>query len=514
MRYNLKTWRADMVDLTKNPAYQDLVSAASTMQQTSLAQLMQHDLQRSKQMQISAAGLHLNYANHLVDKNCLQGLIKLAESADLRAAIECLFKGNIVNITEQSAALHTALRDHQRGEVKAALDKMATLVNAIRSQQYQGITGKPITHIINLGVGGSHLGPAMATQALGDFESAPQTFDFISHYDPHYLQKKLTHLNPETTLCIVASKSFSTHETLANATLIKQWFVDCLGETAIEKHMLAVTAKTQLALAFGVSEPHILPMWSWVGGRYSLWSCVGLSLAIAIGMDGFHQLLQGAYAMDQHFRHADFASNMPVIMALLTVWYNHFFQCQSKAIIPYAQQLELFPAYLQQLVMESLGKSTNQQGELIAYHTGSIVWGGVGTDSQHSFHQLLLQGNQFVAIDFILPLATIDGESRDYAIANCLAQQELLATGYHAKQAFRSIAGNMPSNLITMPELTAKTLGALIAAYEHSVYVQSVIWNINAFDQWGVERGKILASEKLHHMQSMTKELEEHAIPD
>lgn len=490
-----------------------LQSHMAQMAAKPLSHLFAENHQRFSHFTLSAAGIFLDYSNNHCDTDTLQLLCQLAERCELPKAIHDLFNAEVVNRSEKRPALHTALRDSSAAallvagrniipDIQAALQRMEMISLKIREGQYLGFSGRPITSIVNIGIGGSDLGPKMAVYALRAEQHPSLRMHFVSNLDNRHLEECLSYCDPATTLFIVSSKTFTTHETLSNLNQAKKWVQQAAVGQSITQHFMAVTAATDKALSFGFAEEAILPFWSWVGGRYSLWSAVGLSIAIAIGMPKFKELLEGAYAMDQHFKTAPLNKNMPVLLGLIGIWYSNFFKCQTQAVIPYYQGLNYLPDYLQQLCMESLGKSVQYNGTDVAYTTGSIIWGGQGTNTQHSFHQLLLQGTHQVPTDFVFPLKVRDKNSNHHEmIANCLAQSEVFTFGYTpgvadaVDEVLRShvkIGGNRPHNLIMLEDMTPKTLGALIALYEHKVYVQSVIWRINAFDQWGVQRAKQL----------------------
>jgi glucose-6-phosphate isomerase len=456
-------------------------------------------------------------------------LLQLAEQAALPAAINALLHGDKVNNTEKRAALHTALRSTNSPlhgqEIADVLTRMEGMVAAIHNGSWRGFSGEKISDIVNIGIGGSDLGPQMATHALNAFNTQNVRLHFVSNVDPSCLQEILAHLNPARTLFIVASKSFTTLETLLNAEAAKHWILAATNseqaQTAISKHFVAISTAVQKAQAFGIDAANILPIWDWVGGRYSLWSAIGLPIALAVGMRNFRQMLAGAAAMDEHFATAPLVQNMPVIMGLLGVWYRHFWGAHSHAVLPYDHYLRYFPDYLQQLDMESNGKSVSREGLTLPYSSGPIIWGSVGTNGQHSFHQLLHQGTHFIPADFILTLhgRTKNTERHCHLLANGLAQSQALMCGKTLEQAenelrqqgvseteitslapHKTIPGNRPSSIISLDALTPFTLGALAALYEHKVYVQSVLWNINPFDQWGVELGKQLSMPIFHEL--------------
>jgi glucose-6-phosphate isomerase len=513
--------------ITKSAAWQSLKQHQQILSKTSLLTLFAEQPNRFEQYSLTAADLFLDYSKNFITNETLHLLIELANQASLISKIEDLFTGKIVNTTENKPALHTALRNTDNlpiyvqgknitSEIKHSLDKMTTVCEKIHSQTWYGYNGKAITDIVNIGIGGSDLGPAMATEALSPYHLPQIRCHFVSNLDPCDITQTLQQLNPETTLFIIASKSFTTAETLLNANLAKNWLVQASGKplNELQQHFFAVSANLPAALAFGIHADNCFELGDYIGGRYSLWSAIGLTLALAIGMEQFKALLNGAAAMDQHFRYAPLSQNMPVILALLGIWYHNFFKAQTHAILPYIEHLKHFPAYLQQLDMESNGKSINHQGTPIDYTTGPILWGNAGSNSQHAFHQLFHQGTHLVPIDFIVATASHSKEQQQHALlfANCLSQSRALMVGKSiaqikqelsqkntASEAIDQLAphkvlpGNRPSNILVMPKLTPHTLGALIALYEHKVFVQSVIWDINPFDQWGIILGKQLA---------------------
>lgn len=475
---------------------------------------------------IGVAGLNLDYSRHLLDELAWQDLLLLAKEKQLSKAIRDLFSGELVNNTEQRAASHTLLRasGDQVSNNSNMLDildlrkKMASYSEQLLTGIIRGSTNKKITDVVNIGIGGSALGPKFACLALQEYKSSQIDMHFVANIDPEEIYSLLKKLNPETTLFIICSKSFKTQETLENARVAKSWLIDNLGYSAkINKHLVAVTANTEEALVFGLSVDSVFPMWEWVGGRYSICSAVGLSLSIAIGFANFNKLLDGARAMDEHFHTMELAQNMPVILGLLSIWYVNICGANSQAILPYSSRLELLPAYLQQLLMESNGKSVNKSGEEVSYATCPIIWGGAGTNSQHSFFQLLHQGTHIVPCDFILPMTNSKyPEQHQLLVANCLAQMQALMHGRELnfgddKQKFiekhKYCIGSRPSNLIYFKEISPQILGSLISLYEHKTYVESVIWDINPFDQFGVELGKILAKDMLEALCGESSEL-------
>ena len=446
--------------------------------------------------------LLLDYSKNFLTDESLTALIDLARECHLPTAIEAMFSGEKINHSEDRAALHVALRDPNtlKSEVLDTLARMETLVESIHAGKWRGYSGKRIADVVNIGIGGSDLGPALVSDALSAFSSGSVDVHFVANVDPVHLRNTLNSLNPETTLFIMASKSFATLETQQNGKAARQWLLNSAKhEEAIARHFIAVTANEAAATEFGIHRDKLLPLWDWVGGRYSLWSAIGLPIALAIGMDNFRALLAGAHAMDRHFREAALEKNMPVLMALVSVFYNGFFDCHSTAIVPYSQQLHRLPAYLQQLCMESLGKGVDMEGRNVATNTGEVIWGTPGTNAQHSFFQLLHQGTRFVPVDFIAfaKAATKgDEEQQRHLLANCFSQSLALMQGHTAPQEpHKHAPGNGPSNTLLIEELNPYNLGSLIALYEHKVFVQSVIWNINAFDQWGVQLGKLLSGK-------------------
>jgi glucose-6-phosphate isomerase len=451
-------------------------------------------------------------------------LLNLAEELQLKDAIERQFSGDIINETEQRAVLHTALRQPANAvvevdgenvvpEVHEVLSKMKAFTEAVVSGSHKGHAGKPITDVVNIGIGGSDLGPAMVVEALQFYKNHLNTH-FISNVDGDHYQEVIKNLNPETTLFVIVSKTFTTQETLSNANSIRQWFLKSLPEEAIANHFVAVSTNVKSVKAFGIDEGNIFPMKDWVGGRFSLWSAVGLSISLALGFEHFNALLGGASKMDQHFRETDFRSNIPVITGLLTVWYNNFFQVETEAIIPYTQYLNQFATYLQQGIMESNGKSVDRSGQPIRYQTGTVIWGEPGTNSQHAFFQLIHQGTKLIPADFIGFVKSLhgDAEHHDKLMSNYFAQTEALMNGKTAEEVraefqamntpaeqiaqltpFKVFEGNRPTTSILIQQLTPESLGKLIALYEHRIFVQGVIWNIFSYDQFGVELGKQLA---------------------
>ncbi|MCW8195175.1 glucose-6-phosphate isomerase [Proteobacteria bacterium 005FR1] len=486
----------------------------------SLRELFESDPARVDDFSAQAAGLYLDYSKNHLTREARELLLKIADEADLSSTITAMFAGEKINNTEDRAALHVALRSpnaetEEEKAVHQTLTKLTRFVEKVHAGKWRGFTDLSITDVVNIGIGGSDLGPRMVSEALSPFNLPHVALHFVANVDGADLTAKLAGLNPETTLFIVASKSFSTLETLENAKSARRWLTDAgCSEADVAKHFVSITSKVDKAVEFGIAEENLFPMWDWVGGRYSLWSAIGLPIALAIGAEQFKQLLAGAHEMDRHFRSAELAENIPVIQALIAFWYNQLWGAHSQVILPYNHLLRSLPAHLQQLDMESLGKRVTRQGEPVDYPTGLVIWGSEGTVGQHSFHQLLHQGTRVIPADFIVNRRAqheLPHQQR-HLYANCLSQSqalmegksldrakaELIASGMPEAQAERlaqhkMIPGNRPSTTILMEELSPRTLGALIAMYEHKVFVLSVLLNINAFDQWGVELGKQLS---------------------
>ena len=510
---------------------QKLTSNKEQLQFEHLRELFAADPERFNRYSIQFEQLLFDYSKHRINKNVLQGLIEWADAQNLRSWIGSLFSNQKINYTEQRAAMHWALRlpkeDQQHADLAAdvhtQLERMYALVEQIHAGQRRGATGEVIQDVVNIGVGGSDLGPVMVSHALSDFKkqtTKPLNIHFVSTMDGSQLSALLHQLRPETTLFIISSKSFGTIDTISNAQTVRLWLEKALGQHPhiLKHHFIGVSTKPEKMTEWGIAPENQLLLWDWVGGRYSLWSCIGLPIALTIGVEGFKQLLAGAYAMDQHFRNAPFAQNIPVLMGLLGAWNANFLDIQTHAILPYDGRLKYFASYLQQLEMESNGKSIQRTGEQVETNTCPIVWGEVGPNAQHAFYQLLHQGTQVVSCDFIAPVKRYNAQQFTYvdnaealieqhhlALSNCLAQSRLLAFGNQALDqaelndlpAYKQYAGNQPSSTILLKELTPYSLGMLIAMYEHKVFVQSVLWNINPFDQWGVEKGKEIANQLL-----------------
>ena len=503
---------------TSTPAWKILEQQAEKAQQQSISAFFEQNPQRSSQMSVQSGGILLDYSKNLVSDETWRALLALAAQSPLEQHRGAMFSGEKINSTEGRAVLHGALRaeigdqtvataavesDQRVSLVKQQLADVEQVSEKIRSGQWLGSTGKAITDVINIGIGGSDLGPKLACSALQEFAHPDIKLHFISNVDGAEILTTLKRLNPETTLVALASKTFTTHETLLNAKTARNWFAETLGleNAQSSSHFVGLTANRDNALAYGIPADQILEFAEWVGGRYSLWSSIGLSIAISIGFEKFTQMLAGAREMDLHFQQAPLAENMPVIMALLGIWYSNFLDAQSNAVIPYCERLLLLPSYLQQLDMESNGKSTTLDGQSIDYQTGAILWGQTGTNGQHAFFQLLHQGTRMVPIDFVA--AAVDNLSNEehhrVLLGNMLAQASALMCGQEAPEgeAYRYYPGNKPSNVLLLDKLSPKNFGALIALYEHKVFVQGSIWNINSFDQWGVELGKKMANQLL-----------------
>jgi glucose-6-phosphate isomerase len=516
------------------PAWQALTEHQRDVSRHHLRDLFAQDPQRFAKFSIEAAGLLLDYSKNLVTDGTLPLLCRLAQEAGVTRKRDAMLSGERINFTENRAVLHTALRNRSARpvqvdgrdvmpDVRRVLTQMRGFVEAVRDGTLRGHTGKAITDVVNIGIGGSDLGPQMACEALEPL-GGPLRAHFVSNIDGAHLGRTLKHLDPEAVLFIVASKTFTTQETLANAHSARAWLLEKLHDPlAVSRHFAAVSTNLQATAAFGIADDRVFAFWDWVGGRYSLWSAIGLPIALYIGMDGFEQLLAGAHAMDEHFRSAPLERNLPAILALLGIWYIDFWGAASHAVLPYDQGLLRFAPYLQQLDMESNGKRIDSKGQQVRQHTGPVLWGEPGTNGQHAFFQHLHQGTQWTPADFIVPVRTHYplGEHHAMLLANCLAQTQALMRGkteaeVRAELASQGLAGeplerlvphkvfpgNRPSNTIVLPKVTPASLGALIALYEHKVFVQGAIWDINSFDQWGVELGKQLASRILNDLRA------------
>jgi glucose-6-phosphate isomerase len=479
-----------------------------SMRGKTLAALFARDKQRSEKFALQAGDLLLDYSKNHVNVTTRKLLLRLAKEAQVPAAIKAMFAGQRINETENRSVLHAALRAKMSDqaalltegvtEVWETLNEIEAFVGRVHSREIRGHTGKRLNEIVNIGIGGSDLGPVMASRALRPYWQKKMRFHSVSNVDGTQLADLTAELDCERTLFVICSKTFTTLETMTNANAARAWIEDRLGHAAVQDHFVAASTNHEAMDAFGIRPEFRFGFWDWVGGRYSLWSAVGLSLALVIGMDNFRRLLTGGRIMDLHFRHAPIDENLPVLLALLGVWYNNFFGAQTQAILPYDNRLDRFPAYLQQLQMESSGKNVRMDGKPVKCDTGMVIWGEAGNNAQHSFYQLLHQGTRLVPVDFLLPVKSSGATQaqQDLAIANCLAQSEALMDGFDEPglEPYRVHKGNNPSNMILFKALTPEVLGQLIALYEHKVFVEGVIWGIDSFDQWGVELGKKLAA--------------------
>lgn len=504
------------INPTSTAAWSKLREHFEQMKLIQMQDLFEEDSSRGSSFNIQFEDFLLDYSKNKITKETLSYLIELGEEMQLKEAIEALFKGSKVNKTEGRAVLHTALRDFTPGtsivvdgvnvleEIRQTRDRMRDFVGRVIQGDYISSTGEPFTDIVNIGIGGSDLGPKMVVQGLANYSNHLRAH-FISNVDDDYLYSILNKLNPETTLVLVVSKTFTTQETVLNADKVVQWLETKVEKEKISAHLVGVTAEIERAVEYGIQSDTVFPMWDHIGGRFSLWSSVGLSIALAIGYENFEKLLKGANKMDVHFRTAPFEQNMPVVCALLSVWYNNFFGYETEAVVPYSQFLERFPAHLQQMIMESNGKDKNREGLPVNYETGTLIWGDVGVSAQHAFFQLFHQGTKVVPVDFIgfvNPFCSSDS-NHTILMSNFFGQTEALLNGKEATreidtedpliQNFREFTGNKPSNTLLIDKLTPESLGALVALYEHKTFVQGVIWNIYSFDQFGVEYGKVLA---------------------
>jgi glucose-6-phosphate isomerase len=512
----------------KRQAWKDLGAHYKKIRDLHLRQLFANDPKRGEHFAAEAVDLYLDYSKNRITAETLPLLIRLAEESRLRERIDAMFRGDKINTTEKRAVLHTALRAPRDAsivvdgknvvpEVHAVLDRMADFANRLRSGAWKGHTGKRIRNVVNVGIGGSDLGPVMAYEALKHYSDRTMTFRFVSNVDGTDFVEAVRDLDPSETLFIISSKTFTTLETMTNAQTARDWLLAGLGgdETSVAKHFVAVSTNASGVAKFGIDTANMFEFWDWVGGRYSMSSAIGLSTMVAVGPDNFRAMLSGLHQMDEHFRTAPFERNLPVIMGLLAVWYNDLFGAQTVAVLPYEQYLKRFPAYLQQLTMESNGKHVTLDGKKVAHQTGPVYWGEPGTNGQHSFYQLIHQGSRLIPCDFIAfgePLNPV-GRHHDILIANVCAQAEALAFGKTPEEVeaegtpkwlvpHRVFEGNRPSNMILAKRLTPEALGKLVALYEHSVFTQGAIWNIDSFDQWGVELGKVLAQRIIPELES------------
>ncbi|MBO0737569.1 MAG: glucose-6-phosphate isomerase [Alphaproteobacteria bacterium] len=517
--------------LRLRPAWAALEKHYQKIKDVHLRQLFAEDRERGERLAVEAAGTYFDYSKNRVTEETLRLLIQLAQESGLRERIDAMFRGDRINVSEERAVLHTALRAPRGAaivhdgrnvvpDVHAVLDRMADFANRLRSGDWRGHTGKRICNVINIGIGGSDLGPVMAYEALKHYSDRSMAFRFVSNVDGTDLAEAVSDLDPAETLFIVSSKTFTTLETMTNAQSARDWLLAGLNrdKAAIARHFVAVSTNAEEVAKFGIDTADMFGFWDWVGGRYSMDSAIGLSTMIAIGPDNFRAMLDGFHEMDEHFRTAPFERNLPVLMGLLAVWYNNFFGAQTVAVLPYEQYLKRFPAYLQQLTMESNGKHVTLDGAGVDYDTGPIYWGEPGTNGQHSFYQLIHQGTRLIPCDFIAFAQTLNplGTHHDMLLANVFAQTEALAFGKTEEQVnaegtpdwlvpHRLFDGNRPSNTLLLDRLTPAALGKLVALYEHSVFTQGTIWQIDSFDQWGVELGKALAQQIIPQLESATE---------
>jgi glucose-6-phosphate isomerase len=523
-----------MATLTQYPVWQQLCQHQQSIASTHMRDLFAKDPNRFNKFHLQFADILLDYSKHRIDDNTLPLLFQMAREANIENWRDRMFSGEKINITEDRAVLHTALRNRANTpvlvdgkdvmpEVNAVLAHMRQFSESVRSGNWLGYTGRRITDIVNIGIGGSDLGPVMVCDALTPYASPDLKVHFVSNIDGAHLMRALNKCNPETTLVIVASKTFTTQETMTNAHSARKWFLEkAKDEAHIAKHFVALSTNAKAVAEFGIDIANMFAFWDWVGGRYSLWSAIGLSIALYVGMDHFEALLTGGFEMDEHFKTAPLEQNMPVIMALIGVWYNNFFHVDSQAILPYDQGMARFPAYLQQADMESNGKFIDRSGDRVQYKTGPVIWGEAGTNGQHAFYQLIHQGTQIVPCDFLMPVhshykvGTNGNTHHKILLANFLAQTQSLMLGKTKEQAraelekqgldnasleallpHKVFEGNRPTTSIMFDKLTPNTLGKLIALYEHKIFVQGIIWDINSYDQWGVEYGKQIAQQIL-----------------
>ena len=518
---------------TTTIAWQKLQNHFQEMQNASMKQMFSEDKTRASQFHLHWNDFVVDYSKNIVNQETMNLLLELANEVQLKDAIAKYFEGDVINQTENRAVLHTALRANATSkiavdgqnvipEIFQVKEKIKNFTNEVVNGDRKGFTGKSFTDIVNIGIGGSDLGPAMAVEAL-QFYKNHLNVHFVSNVDGDHVNEIIKKINPETTLFVVASKTFTTQETLTNSQTIKKWFLESAKQEDVAKHFVAVSTNIQKVTEFGINPDNVFPIWDWVGGRFSLWSAVGLSVSLAVGFDNYDALLTGANEMDEHFKTADFDKNIPVMLALLSIWYNNFFGAESEALIPYTQYLQKLAPYLQQGTMESNGKSVGRDGKPVNYQTGTIIWGEPGTNSQHAFFQLIHQGTKLIPSDFIGFVKPLYGneDHHDKLMSNFFAQTEALMNGKTAEQVqaefdklglpsekakfllpFKVFNGNKPTNTILIQKLTPKSLGSLIALYEHKIFVQGIIWNIFSYDQWGVELGKQLANSILDEINS------------
>lgn len=517
------------MNLTDLSAWKKLSKDYATVRGKEMRAMFDADPNRFEKFSVLDNKLLLDYSKNRIDQDTMHDLIELAKEAGVEQMRDKMFSGEKINNTEGRAVLHTALRNRSERpvyvdgkdvmpQIREVLSKMRAFTEAVRSGEWKGATGKPVTDFVNIGIGGSDLGPVMVTEALKHYQSPKLRPHFVSNVDGTHMEETLKNLNPETTLFIVASKTFTTQETLTNAKTARAWLVKALGEDAVSKHFVALSTNTEEVTKFGIDPANMFAFWDWVGGRYSLWSAIGLSIALAVGFANFSELLEGGYEMDEHFRTTPLNKNIPVILALLGVWYANFFNAEAYAVLPYDQYLHRLPAYLQQADMESNGKGVTRDGQPVGYTTGPVLFGEPGTNGQHSFYQLIHQGTHLIPCDFIVPAISLNetGDHHPILLSNVFAQAEALMRGKTAEEVraefeaqgvpeekivkllrHKIFSGNRPSNTILVERIDPRTLGRLIAMYEHKIFVQGVIWNVNSYDQWGVELGKQLAKKIL-----------------
>ncbi|GIM54449.1 glucose-6-phosphate isomerase [Capnocytophaga cynodegmi] len=516
------------INPTETKVWAELKEHFESVKNVHTQTLFEKDPKRAERFSIKWNDFFVDYSKNRIDEKTMNLLLQLAEESQLKDAIEKYFTGDLINATENRAVLHTALRADENStifvegknvlpEIKEVKQKIKLFSEEVISGKRKGFTGKPFTDVVNVGIGGSDLGPAMVTEAL-KFYKNHLNIHFVSNVDGDHVMETIKHLNPETTLFVIVSKTFTTQETLTNALTIKDWFLESATEKDIAKHFVAVSINLKKIDEFGIDSENVFPMWDWVGGRFSLWSAVGLSIALSVGYNNFDKLLKGANQMDKHFRTSEFKNNIPVVIALLSVWYNNFYEAESQAIIPYTQYLHRLSAYLQQGIMESNGKQIDRNGKPVGYQTGTIIWGEPGTNSQHAFFQLIHQGTKLIPTDFIGYKHSLYGNTDHHnkLMANFFAQTEALLKGKteaevraemgenvnEALVPFKVFEGNRPTTTFLIDKLTPESLGALIAMYEHKIFVEGVIWNIFSYDQWGVELGKQLANTILKDIES------------
>ena len=535
LRFNNNYYKGEltMSQLTESKVWLALNKHYETIKHVHMREMFEADKERFTKYSLKLNDILYDYSKNRINDETIKLLLQLAEELDLSSWIKKMFQGEAINHTENRAVLHTALREQGNDpilidgkdiipEIKQEREKVKQLAEKIRTRQWRGVTNQAITDVVNIGIGGSHLGPLMVTEALRSYSLHDINIHFVSNIDENHINDTLEYLNPETTFFIIASKTFTTQDTMVNAETARQWYINKIGnDKYINRHFSAVTSNVKLAKEFGVAEENIFKMWDWVGGRYSLWSAIGLSIVIAIGSKCFDELLEGAYEVDQHFKNTPLAKNIPVIMGLLGVWYNNFFEAQSMAVLPYDQHSHRFPAYLQQADMESNGKYVDHTGHEVDYTTGPIIFGEIGIAAQHAFFQLLHQGTKLIPADILAPVTTFKCIPRHHRalMSNVFAQTEALmrgkteeeakleleAEGFDTKQIndllpYKIFPGNRPTSTFLFDRLDPKTLGMIIALYEHKIFVQGIVWNLNSFDQWGVELGKQLANNILHEL--------------